>query len=178
MHHVRLGKDVRIADALTFLASDRSAAEDAYAGDIIGLHNHGTINIGDSFTEGEKLGFTGIPNFAPEMFRRAVLKDPLKMKALSKGLGQLCEEERPNYFGPCVTTIRSSVRWASCSSRWWRFGCRMNTPCNVHSNQSTCRRRAGSSATTPRSSRNFGRRPTITSRWITAERSYILRPLG
>ncbi|MGA0734471.1 MAG: EF-Tu/IF-2/RF-3 family GTPase, partial [Steroidobacteraceae bacterium] len=100
MHHVRLGKDVRVADALTFLASDRSAAEDAYAGDIIGLHNHGTINIGDSFTEGEKLGFTGIPNFAPEMFRRAVLKDPLKMKALSKGLGQLCEEGATQLFRP------------------------------------------------------------------------------
>ncbi len=100
MHHVRLGKDVRVADALTFLASDRSAAEDAYAGDIIGLHNHGTINIGDSFSEGEKLGFTGIPNFAPEMFRRAVLKDPLKMKALSKGLGQLCEEGATQLFRP------------------------------------------------------------------------------
>ncbi|MFM7395682.1 MAG: peptide chain release factor 3 [Gammaproteobacteria bacterium] len=100
MHHVRLDKDVRIADALTFLASDRSAAEDAYAGDIIGLHNHGTINIGDTFTEGEELGFTGIPNFAPELFRRAVLKDPLKMKALSKGLGQLCEEGATQLFRP------------------------------------------------------------------------------
>jgi peptide chain release factor 3 len=100
MHHVRLDKDVRIADAVTFLASDRSAAEDAYAGDIIGLHNHGTINIGDSFTEGEALAFTGIPNFAPEMFRRAVLKDPLKMKALGKGLGQLCEEGATQLFRP------------------------------------------------------------------------------
>jgi peptide chain release factor 3 len=100
LHHVRLDKDVRIADALTFLASDRSAAEDAYAGDIIGLHNHGTINIGDSFTEGEELAFTGIPNFAPEMFRRAVLKDPLKMKALGKGLGQLCEEGATQLFKP------------------------------------------------------------------------------
>ena len=100
MHHVRLDKDVRIADALTFLAADRSAAEDAYAGDIIGLHNHGTINIGDSFTEGEELVFTGIPNFAPELFRRAVLKDPLKAKALSKGLGQLCEEGATQLFRP------------------------------------------------------------------------------
>ncbi len=100
MHHVRLDKDVRIADALTFLAADRSAADDAYAGDIIGLHNHGTINIGDSFTEGEDLVFTGIPNFAPEMFRRAVLKDPLKAKALSKGLGQLCEEGATQLFRP------------------------------------------------------------------------------
>jgi peptide chain release factor 3 len=98
--HVRLGKEVRIADALTFMAGDRSAAEEAYAGDIIGLHNHGTINIGDTFTEGEKIGFTGIPNFAPEMFRRAVLKDPLKMKALVKGLGQLCEEGATQLFRP------------------------------------------------------------------------------
>jgi peptide chain release factor 3 len=100
MRHVRLDKDVRVADALTFMAADRSAAEDAYAGDIIGLHNHGTINIGDSFTEGEALTFTGIPNFAPEMFRRAVLRDPLKMKALSKGLGQLCEEGATQLFRP------------------------------------------------------------------------------
>jgi peptide chain release factor 3 len=100
MHHVRLGKDVRIADALTFMAADRSAADEAYAGDILGLHNHGTINIGDSFTEGEKLIFTGVPNFAPELFRRAVLKDPLKMKALAKGLAQLCEEGATQLFKP------------------------------------------------------------------------------
>jgi len=100
LYHVRLDKDTRIADALTFLASDRSAAENAYAGDIIGLHNHGTINIGDTFSEGEELGFTGIPNFAPELFRRAMLRDPLKMKALGKGLGQLCEEGATQLFRP------------------------------------------------------------------------------
>jgi peptide chain release factor 3 len=100
LYHVRLDKEMRIADALTFLAADRSAADEAFAGDIIGLHNHGTINIGDTFTEGETLTFTGIPNFAPEMFRRAVLKDPLKMKQLSKGLGQLCEEGATQLFKP------------------------------------------------------------------------------
>jgi len=100
LHHVRLGKEVRVADALTFMAADRAAAEEAFAGDIIGLHNHGTINIGDTFTEGQKLSFTGIPNFAPEMFRRAVLKDPLKMKALAKGLSQLCEEGATQLFKP------------------------------------------------------------------------------
>ena len=99
-YHVRLGKEVRVADALTFMAADRAQAEEAFAGDIIGLHNHGTINIGDTFTEGEKLAFTGIPNFAPEMFRRAVLKDPLKMKALQKGLAQLCEEGATQLFKP------------------------------------------------------------------------------
>ena len=100
LHHVRLDKDVRIADALTFLAADRSQADEAYAGDIIGLHNHGTINIGDTFTEGEELNFTGVPNFAPELFRRAVLKDPLRMKALQKGLSQLCEEGATQLFKP------------------------------------------------------------------------------
>ncbi|MGH8130535.1 MAG: peptide chain release factor 3, partial [Steroidobacteraceae bacterium] len=100
LHHVRLGKEVRIADALTFMAADRLQADVAWAGDIIGLHNHGTINIGDTFTEGEALTFTGIPNFAPELFRRAVLKDPLRMKALQKGLDQLCEEGATQLFRP------------------------------------------------------------------------------
>jgi peptide chain release factor 3 len=100
LYHTRLDKEVRIADALTFMAADRQQAEDAYAGDIIGLHNYGTINIGDTFTEGEALSFTGIPNFAPELFRRAVLKDPLRMKALRKGLDQLCEEGATQLFKP------------------------------------------------------------------------------
>ncbi len=98
--HVRTGKEIRVADALTFLAADRQHAEDAFAGDILGLHNHGTINIGDTFTEGEDLQFTGIPNFAPELFRRAVLRDPLRMKALQKGLDQLCEEGATQLFRP------------------------------------------------------------------------------
>ena len=93
-------KEIRVADALTFIAADRSQAEEAYAGDIIGLHNHGTINIGDTFSEGERLTFTGVPNFAPEIFRRAVLKDPLRMKALQKGLSQLCEEGATQLFKP------------------------------------------------------------------------------
>ena len=98
--HVRSGKEIKIPDAITFMAADRQHAETAYAGDIIGLHNHGTINIGDSFSEGEELRFTGIPNFAPEIFRRAVLKDPLRLKALQKGLAQLCEEGATQLFRP------------------------------------------------------------------------------
>jgi peptide chain release factor 3 len=100
IYHTRLRKEVRIADALTFMAADRAQAEEAYAGDIIGLHNHGTINIGDSFSEGEALVYTGIPDFAPELFRRAVLKDPLRAKALAKGLAQLCEEGATQLFRP------------------------------------------------------------------------------
>ncbi len=100
MRHVRIGRDVQVANALTFLASDRGHVEEAWPGDIIGLHNHGTIRIGDTFTQGEELKYTGIPNFAPELFRRAVLKDPLKMKALQKGLDQLSEEGATQLFRP------------------------------------------------------------------------------
>ena len=100
LHHVRSGKEMKIADAITFMAADRQHAETAYAGDIIGLHNHGTINIGDSFTRGEPLRFSGIPSFAPEIFQRAILKDPLKLKALRKGLAQLCEEGATQLFKP------------------------------------------------------------------------------
>jgi peptide chain release factor 3 len=100
MKHVRLGKEIKIADAVTFMAGDRSAVDEAIAGDIIGLHNHGTIQIGDTFTEGEHLKFTGIPHFAPELFRRIRLKDPLKMKQLQKGLQQLSEEGSTQVFFP------------------------------------------------------------------------------
>ncbi|HET6629939.1 MAG TPA: peptide chain release factor 3 [Woeseiaceae bacterium] len=97
---VRTGKAMKVADAITFMAADRQHTESAYAGDIIGLHNHGTINIGDSFTEGEILRFAGVPSFAPEIFRRAILKDPLRLKSLQKGLAQLCEEGATQLFKP------------------------------------------------------------------------------
>ncbi|WP_430461355.1 peptide chain release factor 3 [Thalassolituus sp. LLYu03] len=100
MKHVRIGKDVKIADAVTFLAGDRSAVEEAISGDIIGLHNHGTIQIGDTFTFGDDMKFTGIPHFAPELFKRVRLKDPLKMKQLQKGLQQLSEEGATQLFMP------------------------------------------------------------------------------
>jgi peptide chain release factor 3 len=100
MRHVRIGRDVQVANALTFLAADRGHVEEAWPGDIIGLHNHGTIRIGDTFTQGEELNYTGIPNFAPELFRRAILKDPLRMKALQKGLDQLSEEGATQLFRP------------------------------------------------------------------------------
>lgn len=98
--HLRLNKEITIANALTFMAGDRAHTELALAGDIIGLHNHGTIRIGDTFTEGDKLKFTGIPNFAPELFRLVRLKDPLKSKALLKGLIELSEEGATQVFRP------------------------------------------------------------------------------
>jgi peptide chain release factor 3 len=97
---VRIQREVRIANAVTFMAQDRENVQTAYPGDIIGLYNHGTIQVGDTFSEGEPLKFTGIPFFAPELFRRAVLRDPLRMKALQKGLEQLSEEGATQLFRP------------------------------------------------------------------------------
>ena len=102
LHSVRLGGNVRVSNALTFMAQDREAVESAYPGDIIGLHNYGTIAIGDTFSEGEELRYSGVPNFAPDLFRRVVLKDPLKSKQLSKGLDQLCEEGATQVYRPLV----------------------------------------------------------------------------
>lgn len=100
MRHLRIGRDVQIANALTFMAGDREHVDEAYPGDIIGLHNHGTIKIGDTFTQGEALKFTGIPYFAPELFKAVRSKDPLKAKALHKGLVQLSEEGATQVFRP------------------------------------------------------------------------------
>ncbi len=101
--HVRAGKEVKLANALTFMASDREIVDTAWPGDVIGLHNHGTISIGDTFSAGEPLAFTGIPNFAPELFRRARLRDPLKLKQLQKGLAQLSEEGATQFFRPLMS---------------------------------------------------------------------------
>ncbi len=97
---VRVQKPFQVNQAVTFLASNREQLEEAFAGDIIGIYNHGGIQIGDSFSEGENLKFTGIPNFAPELFRRVRLRDPLKAKALQKGLLQLSEEGATQIFKP------------------------------------------------------------------------------
>ncbi|MDA9919545.1 peptide chain release factor 3, partial [Porticoccaceae bacterium] len=100
MKHVRTGKDVRVADAFSFKAGERISVDEAVAGDIIGLHNHGSIQIGDTFTEGEVLKFSGIPHFAPELFKRIRLKDPLKAKQLQNGIRQLSEEGSTQVFFP------------------------------------------------------------------------------
>lgn len=104
VRHVRVEKTMAVQNAHTFMASKRDSAENAYAGDILGLHNHGTIQIGDTFTEGEVLKFIGIPNFAPELFRRVRLADPLRAKALQKGLIQLSEEGATQVFRPLTSS--------------------------------------------------------------------------
>lgn len=100
LNHVRLGKSIQTSNAITFQANTRKNVDKAYAGDIIGLHNHGTIMVGDTFTQGEELKFGGIPFFAPELFRRIILRDPLRAKALKKGLVQLTEEGATQLFNP------------------------------------------------------------------------------
>jgi len=102
VRHNRIGRDVQIANATIFMAQDRTNVDEAWPGDIIGIHNHGTIKIGDTFTQGEELKFTGIPNFAPEHFRKVRLLDPMKSKALEKGLVQLSEEGTTQVFRPLM----------------------------------------------------------------------------
>ena len=104
MRHHRIGKDINVSNATIFMAQDRSNVEEAYPGDIIGVHNHGTIKIGDTFTDKEPLKFTGIPSFAPEHFRRVRLKNPLKVKQLEKGLVQLAEEGAVQLFRPLISS--------------------------------------------------------------------------
>ena len=92
VQHMRLQREIKLANALTFMANERVHMEDGVAGDIIGIHNHGQLQIGDTLTEGEVLGFKGIPYFSPEMFRTARPRDPFKAKQLQKGLRELGEE--------------------------------------------------------------------------------------
>ncbi|UCG39159.1 MAG: peptide chain release factor 3 [bacterium] len=102
VRHLRLDREVSLANATIFMAQDRENVQEAYPGDIIGIHNHGTIRIGDTFTTGEPLQFTGVPSFAPELFRRVRRRDPLKAKQLRKGLMQLSEEGAVQVFSPLI----------------------------------------------------------------------------
>ncbi len=90
--HVRSGKQLKFSSPTAFMAEKKSVIDEAYPGDIVGLHDTGTFMIGDTFTEGEKLKFTGIPSFAPEHFRYIENADPMKFKQLAKGIDQLMDE--------------------------------------------------------------------------------------
>jgi len=100
IRHLRLNRDIKVSSVVAFMASSREQVEEAYAGDIIGLPNHGNMQIGDSFSEGEMLQFTGIPYFAPDFFRAVRIRNPLKIKQLHKGLQQLGEEGAVQVFKP------------------------------------------------------------------------------
>ena len=96
----RTGKDLRAANVVSFLSQRREILEDAYPGDIIGIPNHGALQLGDTLTEGEDLQFTGLPFFAPELFHRVEVADPMRAKQLRKGLLQLGEEGAIQVFRP------------------------------------------------------------------------------
>ena len=100
IRHLRINREIRVSSVVTFMASSREQVEEAYAGDIIGLPNHGNMQIGDSFSEGELLQFTGIPYFAPDFFRSVRIRNPIKVKQLHKGLQQLGEEGAVQVFKP------------------------------------------------------------------------------
>jgi peptide chain release factor 3 len=100
--HVRSGKPMAISNPVMFLAAEREIADDAWAGDIIGVPNHGQLRIGDALTEGEDLRFTGIPSFAPELLQSVRAADPMKAKHLDKALTQLAEEGAAKVFRPAI----------------------------------------------------------------------------
>ena len=174
--HVRSGKEMKIPDAITFMAADRQHTETAYAGDIIGVHNHGTINIGDSFTEGEHIRFTGIPNFAPEIFRRAVLKDPLRLKALQKGWRSSARRARRS----CSSRKRNNdlILGAVGPLQFEVVAHRLRDEYKVECQFETinvAQRRAGSNAKTTRCWPSSNARHMTISRWIMVTSSFTSR---
>jgi len=102
LHHVRAGKPLTVANPVLFLAADRQLADEAWAGDIIGIPNHGQLRIGDTLTEGEALRVTGIPSFAPELLQTVRATDPMKAKHLEKALMQFAEEGAAKVFKPMI----------------------------------------------------------------------------
>ena len=104
LRHIRSGKQINLHNPMLFLARERETVEDAYAGDIIGIPNHGNLRIGDALTDGEELRFTGIPSFAPELLRSVHPSDPMRAKHLGRALQQLAEEGVARVFKPRVGT--------------------------------------------------------------------------
>jgi peptide chain release factor 3 len=100
LFHVRTQKPMAVNNAVLFLARDRELAEDAFAGDIIGIPNHGTLRIGDTLTEGENICFTGVPSFAPELLQRVHIGDPMKIKHMRRALEHFAEEGASQVFKP------------------------------------------------------------------------------
>ncbi|HLU49326.1 MAG TPA: peptide chain release factor 3, partial [Planctomycetota bacterium] len=100
VHHVRLGRDIRLANPSQFLAQERSLIDEAYAGDVIGIHDPGSFEIGDTLTGGTRFRFPPIPSFAPEHFARVVMANPLKRKQFSRGIEQLAQEGAVQLYRP------------------------------------------------------------------------------
>ena len=158
---VRTGKPMTLSAPQFFFAQDRALADEAYAGDIVGIPNHGTLRIGDTLTEGEEIAFLGVPNFAPEILRRVQLGDPMKAKKLKEALQQMAEEGvvqvfRPLDGAPALVGVVGplAARRAEGPAR------RTNTASTSASRRRNSSSRAGLPAPTPRSS-TISCRPTI-----------------
>jgi len=162
---VRNGKVIRPGSVVSFLSQRRELLEFAFPGDIIGIPNHGTLQLGDTLTEGEDLQFTGLPFFAPEIFQQVEIADPMKSKQLKLGLAQLGEEGAIQVFRPHHGGSLLLAPWGSCSSRSWRTACSTSTACPRAWRPRSSASRAGSRPTTRRSSRASSR-PTGTA-WPT-----------
>ncbi|ESR26257.1 Peptide chain release factor 3 [Lutibaculum baratangense AMV1] len=102
LKNMRLGKDITVSNPMFFFAQDRETADEAVAGDVVGIPNHGTLSVGDTLTEKDDLKFTGIPNFAPEIIRRVRLSDAMKAKQLGRALTDLAEEGVAQVFRPMI----------------------------------------------------------------------------
>jgi peptide chain release factor 3 len=99
-HHVRTGREVRLANPTQFVARERSIVEDGFAGDVVGIHDPGDFEIGDTLTGGSRFAFEGIPSFAPEHFTRLALVDPMRRKPFARGLEQLAQEGTVQLYRP------------------------------------------------------------------------------
>jgi peptide chain release factor 3 len=168
--HVRDGKMMAIASPILFFAQARETADEAWAGDIIGVPNHGTLRVGDTLTEKETLKFEGIPNFAPELLRRVIIDDAMKAKQLNRALDDLAEEGVVQVFHPLASS-------ANCSSTCWLPACAANMACRCRTSRRRARWRAGcraarrarSSVSPSASSRTW--RATATARSSTCPRA-------
>ena len=100
--HIRSKKQIAVNNAVLFLARERELAEDAYAGDIMGIPNHGTLRIGDTLTEGENIRYLGVPSFAPELLQRVHIGDPMKVKHMRRALEHFAEEGASQVFKPLL----------------------------------------------------------------------------
>lgn len=105
VHHVRVGREMKLTYSTQFLAQERSIVEEAFAGDVIGIYDPGCFQIGDTITEGSRFSFEGIPSFAPEYFARLVLGDPLKRKQFASGIEQLAQEGTVQLYRPPVGRV-------------------------------------------------------------------------
>ena len=127
--HVRTKKPMAVSNPVLFLAADRELAEEAWAGDIIGIPNHGQLRIGDTLTEGEMLRATGIPSFAPELLQSCRAGDPMKAKHLEKALMQFAEEGAAKVFKPIIGSGFIVGVVGRCNLRFWAAGLSWNMTC-------------------------------------------------